>query len=275
MAREAVISLDVSQIHNRFDVRKKLDDDRILYLAELIDAGEKLPPIRVCLDSDGAYSFVDGRHRAAAHVFMNILTIDAVVEKSNDQAYLFGQALHSNYGGAKPPTRDDINHTIRRMLESGIGIKAIKEQLAFMPMAQIRNAIKQAELALNKAKIRYALDAIAREGLRPVEAAARYKVEQSALEDVIAGRKRKFGKATGDQLFMTTKAYIHTSLKSAFTGIQKKMENMQRMVEDGEVDVDTAVRLVQDWQDYHQRWNHRVRDWLERFQQLQPPEEGK
>lgn len=266
MSREVVKTILLSQIANRFDVRVKLDEDRVVQLAGFYEVGMKLPPIRVVKLEEDSYAYIDGRHRGAAREYCNLKDIKAVVYESNDPAELYAQALEANWGGSKPPTRDDITHTIIRLLELGATQTSIRERLAFLPSGALRAYISSARSTIMKRKISKALDAIG-DGTTLNEAASMYKIPPDSLKDVVSGKKGKWGVGRSDEkeFAVAVKAYITNELKSANSGISKKVEFMLHKVEEGEMSYQEAYGVIKAWGEHLRKTAIRVADWKARL----------
>src|ERR1035438_6817341 len=102
----------LSQIVNKFDVRTSLDEDRVVQFAGYYEAGMELPPVSLVEIAENKYAYIDGRTRGAARAYLNIPDVPATISNNpEDASQLFVQALQANWGGAKPPTRNDIIHT--------------------------------------------------------------------------------------------------------------------------------------------------------------------
>ena len=83
------IVLNIAEIKEEFFVRAKLNEDHALYLAELVEAGIKLPPVEIAYSEDGAAILVDGRHRIHAYgVVLDRKSIPAVVVKAVSYTHL-------------------------------------------------------------------------------------------------------------------------------------------------------------------------------------------
>ncbi len=257
----------LSQIENKFDVRTKLDDDRVLQFAGAYEDGKELPPVKIVKIADDKYAYVDGRHRGAAREFCNYKDVAAIiVDNPNDPAELFAQALEANWGGAKPPTREDITHTIMRLLELKATQTAIRERLSFLPAGSLRAYIATARGSIMKRKIGKALDAIS-EGATIDVAAVKYAIPIDSLKDVVAGKKGKWGKGRSNEVEFATalKAYISTELRSVNSGIAKKMEFMLSKVDDGEMSYKEAYGVLRAWSEHLRKTGIRVADWRARL----------
>lgn len=261
-SRSKPIPIEISSIRNLFDVRRALNEERVLALAELIMGGVELPPIEVIIDTD-AFAFVDGRHRAAAYQLLDKPEIMAVVVERKEPAQMFSQALLANWGGALPPTVNDIRHTVRRMLEAGATHVVVRKELSFLPLSQINKYIDDSRSQMKKVKLRAALDAIA-EGLRPLEAAEKFGLDLESVKAAVSGRKQKFGK--GDVgIEAENKVYIKGQMKSASMGICKRIENLFHYVDAGEVSSVTVVKIIDQWEETLRKTMGRIPDWRQRL----------
>lgn len=267
-------TIKIECIHNQFDVRKSLNDDRVIQLAELYNNGQKLPPITVVptevVDGEQQYAFVDGRHRAAALDFLNIKVIEAIVKSATmltNQPLLYAEALRANWGGALPPNRADIEHSITRMLESGAKNKDVKDLLNFLPVGTVNLYLKNCYSTIRKRKISLALEAVSG-GSRINEAADKYELDVDVLKDALSGKKRKLSKSEGS-VFGDMKMYIGVKLKGANNGIAKKIETLLKQVEEGEVRASVVEKVVDVWEQHLKGTQHRIRDWRERISHVE------
>jgi len=257
-----VFSLEIAKIHNRFDVRKALDDDNILRFVELYEAGSEVPPIQVAL-IDGEYCYVDGRHRAQAKLIMDQTVIDCVLAEESDVIKLYGIALEANYGGAKPPTKVDIEHTIIRMIESGAKDADIKRALHFMPIGMLRSYTHVARSYLSKRNTREALEAIASGNMNVAQAALKFNLPVEKLKDAISGKKKKF--STGDAALITEgKNHVNRTMRSATGTITQKLKQFMTKLEDREIKASTVISVIDEWDTKVRAQQARVKDWRDR-----------
>lgn len=271
--------LPVSSVVNKFDVRKELDQDRVIQFAEMYEAGVNLPPIEVVRLSDDKYAYIDGRHRGAALAFLDRTEMQAIVRNgslSSDPVELYARALSANWGGAKPPSRDDITHTIVRMLESGATQSTVREKLAFLPVGALRAHIATARSAIMKRKIGRALDCISHDGLNIEAAAKRCALSVDVLKCAVEGKKSKWGAGRSDaeEFSIGVKQYISRELRSANSGISKKVTELFRKLEDGELSSDHVASVLQAWGDHLRHTSVRIKDWRERLDAITSSQEN-
>jgi hypothetical protein len=274
--KEKSVMLPLTSIINKFDVRTVLDQDRVIQFAGMYEHDpDLLPPVRVVRigeEEEEKYAYIDGRTRGAARAYLNLSDVPAVIcngSLRDNPLELFAEALELNWGGAKPPTREDIAHTIQRMLELGISQKAIRERLNFLPSGSASAYIAWARAVLQKRRMARALDAVA-EGLSIDSAARDNQIKPDLLRDAIAGKRGNWGAARSDeaQLLVEFKGYISKVLKSANGGISKKLEGTVKKVDAGEVSHKTAVEIVKAWREHLRKTMLRIEDWDARLTAL-------
>ena len=262
----------LENIVNKFDVRKSLSEDRIMYFVNLYENGVDVPPIEVVsIQESIQFAYVEGRHRGAARAYLNYKDIEAIVLPASlgtDPVGCFLRALEANFGGAMPSSREEIAHTITRLLEMGATQKELKERIKFLPPRAVDLYIQWGKGVLNKRKITGALDAVA-DGLTIEKASEMFKVKPDRIKDAIQGKKRKYGRVNVDQQVATElKGYISKVLHGANGGIAKKLDGLLKQVENGEVSSKTATGIVQAWHEHLRRTNIRINDWLARIDSI-------
>ncbi len=261
--------IPLANIVNKFDVRVALDQDRVVQFAGMYESGVDLPPIQVVQLDEDTYAYVDGRTRAAARAYLNLTDIAAIVQNGSlkdNPLELYAQALEANWGGAKPPTRNDIAHTILRMLESGATRKEITERLSFLPHGSARAYLADAQSTISKRKISRALDLIG-EGATVEQASSECRIKLELMKDVISGKKGKWGKSRSDEKALTIaiKGYLSKVLFAANAGIAKKIGDLFAKVDSGEVSAAAAAGVIKAWKEHLRRTSLRIDDWQARL----------
>jgi hypothetical protein len=236
-------------------------------LAGLYEAGETLPPIKVVPIADGMYAYVDGRHRGAALAYLGLETVNASIlpmSLMESPAELYAQALESNWGGAKPPSRNDITHTVTRMMECGATQGSISQLLGFLPKGALRAYIAAARSTIVKRKVAKSLEDIAG-GYTLEEAAKRQRVSPDTLRSRLSGSKRKLGLNSDQETIIALNAHVARELGHANKSISKKVQYMLQQVEDGEVSTGAAKSVIKAWQEKLRRSQIYAEDWLNRL----------
>jgi hypothetical protein len=277
MPKNGTVMIPLAKIENRFDVRMALDDDRVLQFAGMYESGMSLPPVElVSTGEDGNYAYVDGRHRGAARAFLNYADIEATIRPgttADDPIGLYASALRANWGGAKPPSRGDIIHTIIRLVELNIPQSEIRKRLDFLPSGSSKAYISTAVGTVQKRRLALALDAVA-DGLSAEAAAELHGIQLETLQNTISGKKGKFGNRSDEQQYTAEiKSYISQKLFAANAGISNKIGSMLKRVEDGEVSATLAESVIKAWQTHLRQTNLRIVDWQHRLRAITTEQE--
>jgi hypothetical protein len=169
-----------------FFVRKKLNDDRVLQLAMLYEANEPLPPLEVNWENQ----VIDGRHRKAALEMLGRKTASchSVGQKTLGDSLVL--ALKANVGGALPPTKDDIVHTMIQLLNQGWPQRKILAAIPF-PLEVSKRYIKDAWGIVLNAKLSSAMKAISEDGLTVKVAAEKFGVPVEKLQEHLNPNRKK------------------------------------------------------------------------------------
>lgn len=264
------VMIPVDKIINRFDVRVNLDDDRVLQFVGMYEAGVELPPVRVIELADGKYAYVDGRTRGAALAVMGRKQVEAVIMVDGlSTCELYAEALRSNWGGAKPPTRSDITHTITRMLESGETPTAIRKGLDFLPRGAINAYIATAQGILTKRRISVALDHVAEGRTTLKEAAMESKIDLPALRMALKGKNKGF-RSRDEQAERAHDLQLHIlhSLQKANLSIGMKVSDMLQEVEHGDMSPVLAEKVIRSWFNHLRKATLKATDWNQRLENI-------
>ncbi|HNP75515.1 MAG TPA: ParB N-terminal domain-containing protein, partial [bacterium] len=84
----------ISDLNKNLFVRQELDQNHVLYLAELIEAGVVLNPIEITPDM----AVIDGRHRIEAAELNSQVEIKARIVSISDESELVARAYRANVG---------------------------------------------------------------------------------------------------------------------------------------------------------------------------------
>jgi len=216
MAKPVEIPLD--QLKIDFFVRKKLNDDRVLQLALLYEANEPLPPIEVNWDNQ----IIDGRHRKAALEYLGRKTATCISIGQKTLGDSIVLALKANVGGALPPTKDDIVHSMILLLNQGWTQRKILAAMPF-PLEVSKRYIKDAWGVVLGAKLASALKAVS-EGSTIKVAAEQYGVPVEKLQEHLNPNRKKEKQQSA--------AWRKTHIQRSYQGFGRKIAFViQRLVE--------------------------------------------
>jgi hypothetical protein len=257
MARKATKEVKLSELRTTFYVRTALDQEHVLKLADLYEAGEKLPPLQVTKNNE----IIDGRHRKEA---MEVAfsrdyktTVEVVTEE--DMPQLLSMALKANEGGSKQPTRGDIIHTIRLMLAEGAREKDIYELLPY-PKGATRKYLSQAKVQLKKALVQRAKEDVIN-GMTVREAADKHDID-------VADLKRAISPSIGVNQDLLTSTLADIS-KRSFVHNRGDQALVKRMVEgfaDGDVPEKAVEQVLDKIEKLINLQKRRLEDWRSRFE---------
>lgn len=119
--KDQTIMVNIEDIKYPFFVRKELNQDHVLFLADQLENGAKLPPIIL----DKHLGCVIGRHRIEAHKVCLKTQIEAIIlSDGNIQEHIF-MAVKENNTGQLPMNRGDFEFTIEKLLSEGVSRRAI------------------------------------------------------------------------------------------------------------------------------------------------------
>lgn len=195
-------TITLSELKTQWFVRKQLNQDHVLMLAELYEASfadakdevaasKALPAILVTEADEGVYELVDGRHRKEAMELAGLKQARAEVVTGLSPTELIALAAKANVGGSLPPSREDIQFTVEQMLSRlGMKVTEVKRALDWLPISVLNKYLRNAQRSIADKRLKLALQAVA-SGQALKEAAKAYDVAEEVLSEAIAGKKSK------------------------------------------------------------------------------------
>jgi transposase-like protein len=202
--------MKIADLKTNLFVRQSLNQDHVLYLAQLVENGVKLPPIRVTVQG----RVIDGRHRIEAYELNDITEIEVEIVDIFDEIDLIAEAYKANAGGSLPPTTQDTEHTIMLLLERGESMKQIGEVLG-LPTGMARKYVSSVRSKISRQKLMKAVAAVTEGGLTVAKAAEQFEVEKESLKNVLSGHKRKNKAGLAEVQRGITKSHSSLSQKNA------------------------------------------------------------
>lgn len=231
-------TVEVGEIEENLFVRRAIDQDHVLYLAELIEAGvEMSDPIDVTITEAGKMMIIDGRHRKVAIELNGIIEVKVRVLSFGSEAEMIAYAYQANAGGSLPPTQGDTEHTIALLLDKGQAKKQISGLLN-LPSSLAKKYISQVELRLKRAKLNQAKVAVLDGGTAVPKAAAQFGVDENELREALGGGKRQSKKAADIAL-------IHRDLTSQFRSSSQRSARLIMKLFDQLDDGDVTPKQVE------------------------------
>jgi len=225
------IEVEISKLTMPFFVRHKLDEDWALQLAELLEAGVKLTPITVYPVAGNGYAVRDGRHRIEAHKLCSKATILAtVVHPAKDMATEISLAYNANAGGALPPSREDMTHTVSLLLSQGLKPNAIAQLIPTFPPSMVRKYVNGIYNREKFARLREAAGAVADGEMTAPQAAEKYGCDLDQLRKELGGKKKASVARAAEQVSGIKRNHASVSQKNAAM-MKRQIEGF----EDGEI----------------------------------------
>lgn len=253
--RTKIETVALKDLQMNLFVRQVLNQDHALFLAELIENGVELPPIRITRER----VVIDGRHRIEAYELNNRVEIKAEVEEVGTENELIAEAYKANIGGSLPPTPQDTEHTIMLLLERGEAMKRIGELLG-LPAGMARKYINSVKSKTSRQKLMRATTAITDGGLTIAKAAEQYDVDPDKLKEILSGHRRKHKQGVAEIQRGLTSSHKSLSMKNAAL-IRRLLEKY----EDGDVTEGHVNDIFVHIEQLQKRAARAVSDWKKRF----------
>lgn len=246
----------IADLKTTFFVRKQLNRPYACELAELQKNSVRLKPVEITEDDE----LIDGRHRMEAHIINGVDTIECIViEGEFTEADLISRAYQCNTGGSMPPSRADTEHTIGLLLDRGVTHKRIGELLG-LPKAMARSYIDQVRSRINRMNLQRAAAAVANEGMTLPDAAAKFKVDLTALKTFIAGGRRKQKKGVGEIKLALTASHKSMAAKNA-----RLLRSALDLFTEGEINAEEFEQVLSQLDEHATRHQRTIQDWRKRF----------
>lgn len=256
-----VVEVDIDSLAIPFYVRKKLDQDHVLYLAELEENGVVLDPIQVTPSKEEGYDILDGRHRIEAYKLLNRTTIRAKVQPPmRNIVEEISAAFKANLGGALPPSREDVEHTVSLLVAQNVSTKEIA-QLLPIPPSLARKYVNMVSSRALRARMKQAMEAVTDGDLNIAEAAKKFEVDVNTLRKDLGGRKKK------GQMRLSE---IITTIRRQFRSLSQKNAQLLRKLhdelEDGETSPQVVDKALDTFKESVRQMQVSINGWRQRFE---------
>jgi len=248
----------LSELQINLFVRKELNQDHVLCLAELIENGVKLPPIKITPDK----VLVDGRHRVEGYDLNGIKEIEAEIIAFSSEAELIAEAYKANVGGSLPPSQQDTEHTIMLLTERKESKKRIAELLG-LPIGIARRYVDSVLSKMTRAKLQRAAASITEGGLTVAKAAEQYEVEPDKLKEVLSGHRRKQKQGIPEIQRSLTRTYKSVGSTNAHA-LRKILEKY----EDGDITEKQVRDIFRHIAILQKQSARAIADWQKRFEAM-------
>lgn len=258
MSERTIVTVALKDLKTSIYVRQELNPDHALFLAELIEGGVELPPIRITKDM----VVIDGRHRIEACLLNGLHEIKAEIVGISDENELIASAYQANVGGSLPPTTADTEHTIMLLLDRGVPKKQIGELLK-LPPGMARKYVNNVQSKSARQKLMAAARSVTDGGLTVAKAAEQHGVDQERLKEVLSGRRKKNKGGVADIQRALTFTFKSLGAKNAalFRGLLDKYE-------DGDVTGRQVGEIFEHLSRCQTQSARAVADWKKRFESM-------
>ncbi len=254
----------LSDISETFVVRVKLNDDHVLYLASLLEAGKDVEPL---LLSDEGNVLVDGRHRLAAiRLTGGIEEFPCEIRKFDSEGDMLIAALEANVGGSLPPSPADITLTMQLLLSAKMSKKEIVEkvnQIVGFPPSLIKKHLNKVQANLNLARLQKAVSAVARGDLTVQQAAENNSVDLGDLRDALSANGKRRGERDHD--INKLKAHVGQNFTRASSVMGHNLSLLATHLEDGDVKPSDVKEVMCSLGKKLKRINVCYQQWCDRF----------
>lgn len=257
----------LAELKTRYFVRKGINQDHVLMLAELyeaafleskdsVTASKAIQSIQVTEELE----VVDGRHRKEAMELAQLTDVRVELLPPMTTAELVVAAAKANYGGALPPTREDMIFTVEQLLtKHGMTAKMVEDSLTMLPKSVARKYINMATKRIHDLKMRLAITDITN-GINLAAAAKVHGLKPEAIQMVLEG-KRPRSKTGAAQLSSALTSYHKGYAIQVGRVINRALEEYR----DGEISEDAVQVSINHYGHLLRRQFLRVEDWQNRL----------
>lgn len=245
----------IKELKTNLFVRSSLDQDWVLQLAELIEHGVKLPPIKINKDKQ----VIDGRHRIEAYELNNITEIEYELDDISDEKELIAAAYRANCGGSLPPRAQDTEHVVRLLLARNENGKTIADLLG-LPYGIARKLAANVRSKDERAAVQRAAMAVTDAGLTIPQAAEQYHADEEKVRTALGGKGRKHKKGIEEMQRGLTSQHKTLGLKNAAL-----LRSLLEKYEDGDISVRQVNDIFEHLENLQKRQVRTLVDWKKRF----------
>ena len=257
--------IEIDSLTIPFYVRKKLDQDHVMYLAELIEGGVIVDPIQVTAADDGKFAILDGRHRIEAHKLLDRKHIQArVMPPMKNVVEEISAAFKANIGGALPPSREDVEHTVSLLCAQGVSTREIAHLLP-IPPSLARKYVNMVSSRALRARMRQAMEAVTDGDLTIPESAKKFDIDTETLRKNLGGRKKKGQLRLSEAVNVIRRQFRSFSQRNA-----AMFKRLFDDYEDGEVSAELVDKTLDTFKKSIKQMSVSFDGWKQRFDAAKP-----
>jgi len=181
-----IVMMKISELKRTIFVRRCINQNHMFHLALLIEAGVDVGAIKVTPEGE----IIDGRHRTDAYEYLGQAEIPCEVIRVGNEIDIISEAFGANCGGALPPTRADVEHTVQLLLDRNASTKKIAAIIR-MPISLAKKFVGDVNRRIERQKVSEACDLVTNGGLTVPKAAEAGGVTVEQLKNQLGPRKRR------------------------------------------------------------------------------------
>jgi len=236
-----VIQVPLDKLITKFYVRTRLDQDWVLHLALLYEAGEKIDPLEV-RKVGNSFEIISGRNRSMAMNLAGIKMANCVVLEQCSDVKAQSIAFQSNIVGLGPLPlkKKDIVFSLSNMFDSGMRWAQIE---ALMPWSKATRSryMRDAKSNVKKRQVSRAVEYLKQRKQSTIESAARkFKIK---VEDIVSASQKAKNTPIG---FPELKGSMTTQTRR----IQRFIANSSCRLREALEEQEATVSQVEDFLDH-------------------------
>ena len=257
------VTRNIKDLQQDFYVRKELNTDWAIQLAEFVESGVEMEPNFITRDG----KVIDGRHRMEAHELAKKQEIKCKIVEADSDVELVVFALKCNLGGSLPPSKGDIEHTIQELLNRGVPKKQLAETLSMLPGRLVRKYLNDVESRMQRAKLAKAAFAISNGGLTVPKAAIQYDVPEDDLKALLTTRIKGKTKRGIEEI----QRQLSLSYKSLGQRNSATVRRLLDAYQDGDVSHKQAMKIFVHLDHLVKVSSRKATEWRKRFEVMEAP----
>lgn len=234
MSKGKLVTRNIKELNERLYVRMQLNQDWVLHLAEMLEAGEKLPPI--VINTDG--TIVDGRQRKEAHELCRRTEIECEMLEFDSDEEMISYGYKANCGGSLPPTTADTEHTVMLLLDRKVPKRDISDMMG-LPPSVARKYIATVQARINRAKLVRAAVSVTDDNLTVDAAAAKFEIEPERLKEFMGSKTKRKRTAIAELITQCTVLF-----KSHGQKVKNVFQDAYDQLADGEVTPKQVAEII-------------------------------
>lgn len=253
-----------SDLEEPFYVRVGLEEERILFFMELFKNKAPVDPFLIT----ESRKLIDGRTRKAALIRLGRDGYDCNIIADEEATKLIMRAFKANFGGPKPPTAEDLDHTIELLIKEGMGRRTILKEMhdkLGLPKEMTRRHLDDVQSRLAKQKLTEAASAVTDGNMSVKEAAEKFGVAANSIRSRLRANAQKKDQVTEGEI-NTLKGNMTKGFHSLAMKNSHAIKKAIKAYKDGVVSKSEVEQMIAHSEHLIHSLGHSVAEWKKRFQ---------